>query len=219
MRQALPFLLSLDLFNDFQQQELLSLLETNSEIKIYERNQIIYIQNEKAYSMDIILEGEVIVQRIDEKGNILSIIILGKGDMLGGNLIFSHKNEYPMTIISQTHTRILRLKKNLVLELCQKKKEFLEKFLETLSDKALVLTDKIHSLAQKTIREKITDFLLYEYRQQNSSVIQLPMTKKELAEKLGVERPSLQRELKKMRLEGLLSYDARTITILASEIL
>ena len=38
--------------------------------------------------MDIILEGKVIVQSIDENGNILSIVDLEEGSMLGGNLIF-----------------------------------------------------------------------------------------------------------------------------------
>jgi len=44
-------------------------------------------------------------------------------------------------------------------------------------------------------------------------VIRLHYSKKELAERLGVQRSSLGRELNKMRREGLLEYDARTITL------
>ncbi len=48
-----------------------------------------------------------------------------------------------------------------------------------------------------TVREKVMDFLIFESKRQNSNTIKLPLSKKDLAEKFGVERPSLQRELKK----------------------
>ncbi|WP_115322201.1 helix-turn-helix domain-containing protein [Tissierella praeacuta] len=37
------------------------------------------------------------------------------------------------------------------------------------------------------------------------------MNLKDLAEKFGVERPSLQRELKKMKDDGIIDYDSRNI--------
>jgi Mn-dependent DtxR family transcriptional regulator len=45
------------------------------------------------------------------------------------------------------------------------------------------------------------------------------MTKKELAEKIGVQRPSLSRELNKMRKDGLLTYDSKQITIMDVDLL
>ncbi|MFO8191449.1 MAG: helix-turn-helix domain-containing protein [Bacillota bacterium] len=44
-------------------------------------------------------------------------------------------------------------------------------------------------------------------------MIKLTLSKKELAKRFGVQRPSLGRELKKMSREGLIEYDTRTITI------
>lgn len=204
---------SISLFKDFDINKLSSIFIDKCLIKAYGKNEIIYLQNEKALTMDIIIEGEVIVQSIDKNGNILSIVSLTVADMLGGNLIFSNKNEYPMTIISKTNTKLLQIKKELVLELCQENKIFLSNFLEILSDKALVLTTKIHSLAMKTIREKIMDFLLFESNRQNSNIIKLSISKKDLAEKFGVERPSLQRELRKMKADGIIDYDARNIVL------
>ncbi len=40
------------------------------------------------------------------------------------------------------------------------------------------------------------------------------MSKKELADRFGVQRPSLFRELKKMKKEGLIDYDHKSIVIL-----
>ncbi len=101
-----------------------------------------------------VLEGKVIIQSIDENGNILSITDLGGGDMLGCSLIFSKNNEYRMTIIAVTNTKIFSISREQVLKLCRANEEFLIRFLEILSDKALILTTKIRSLARKTIREK-----------------------------------------------------------------
>lgn len=209
----IDYLLSISLFKEFDKKDLTLTLNDKYLLQNYGRNEIIYLQNEKAFTMDIILDGDVAVQSIDENGNILSIVSLSQGDMLGGNLIFSNKNEYPMTLISKNNTTLLRMEKDIILELCQNNKGFLEDFLEVLSDKALFLTTKIHSLAMKTIREKLMDFLIFESNRQKSKKIKLSLSKKELAEKFGVERPSLQRELKKMRDEGLIDYDARSIEL------
>lgn len=207
------YLLSISLFKEFDKRDLTLILNDKYLVQKYGRNEIIYLQNEKAFTMDIILDGDVAVQSIDENGNILSIVSLSQGDMLGGNLIFSTKNEYPMTLISKNNTTLLRMEKDIILELCQTNKGFLEDLLEVLSDKALFLTTKIHSLAMKTIREKLMDFLIFESNRQESKKIELSLSKKELAEKFGVERPSLQRELKKMKDEGLIDYDARSIEL------
>ncbi|WP_313756948.1 Crp/Fnr family transcriptional regulator [Tissierella sp.] len=209
----IDFLLNIYLFSEFEKDKLYSIIKDRFFIKDYGKNEIIYLRNEKAITMDIILEGEIVVHNIDENGNVLSIISLSEGDTLGENLIFSAKNEYPMTVIAKNNTKLFHIQKDLVLELCQENKRFLISFLEILSDKALVLTTKIHSLAMKTIREKILDFLTFESKRQNSNRIKLPLSKKDLAEKFGVERPSLQRELKKMKDDGIIDYNSRNIVL------
>jgi len=54
---------------------------------------------------------------------------------------------------------------------------------------------------------------MYESYVQKSNIIKLEVTKKDLAEKFGVQRSSLSRELNKMRKDGLIEYDAYSITI------
>lgn len=66
----------------------------------------------------------------------------------------------------------------------------------------------------KNIRDKIIEFLTYEYYLQGNTVIKLRISKKELAEKFGIQRPSLFRELKKMKQDGLIDYDSSSIEIL-----
>ncbi len=186
-------------------------------IKTYKKNSVIYFQNEKCVTFDIVLKGIVSVQSTDEKGNYISISDFTIGSELGGNLLFSHKNFYPMMVLAKTEVTLIHLKKDLVLSLCQSNTTFLSKFLHSISDKTLILTDKIKTLSLKSIRQCIIDFLMYESYVQKSNIIKLEVTKKDLAEKFGVQRSSLSRELNKMRKDGLIEYDAYSITIINLE--
>ena len=141
---------------------------------------MIYFQNEKCTRFDIILKGIILVQEIDSNGNVLTISDFTVGDVLGGNLLFSHRNFYPMTVIAKTDAIILHIKKDLILKFCQTNVVFLNNFLISISDKTLILTDKIKSLSMKTIRQCIIDFLIYESFSQNSKHSEIGTHKKRI---------------------------------------
>jgi CRP-like cAMP-binding protein len=207
-------ILSLNLFSGFSQEQLIQLFslpkyKTNN----YAKGQIIHLQNEVCLAMDIVLDGQVSVQKIDNEGNILKLTVFSGGDVLGANLMFSNRNSYPMTIVSETKSVVLHIYKELVLEFSQTNIRFMSGLMTVIADKTLVLTDKIDAISLKTIRQRINDFLKYQYHIQKNHIIKLNMSKKDLAERLGIQRSSLSRELNKMRKEGLLEYDARTIVL------
>lgn len=202
------------LFDGFSVEELLTLFKTyNYVISKYNKGSIIHFESEKCNYWDIILKGQVFVQKIDEKGNVLTVAEFKIGDNIGGNLLFSKYPYYPMSVIAKSDTEILHIPKDFVLQLCQTSQDFLVKFLTCISDKTAILTSKIKSISMKSIRESIIEFLNYEYYTQKSKEIKLNMTKKELAERLGIQRTSLSRELNKMKKDGLIDYDAHSITI------
>ncbi len=128
-------------------------------------------------------------------------------------LLFSDSNLYPMTVVSEAKTVVLHIYGDFVLRLCQISMEFTSGLLREISNKALVLSETIDTISLKTIRQRIINFLKYEGHIQKSRVIRIGMTKKELAERLGIQRTSLSRELCKMRSDGLIEYNAKTITI------
>lgn len=211
---------NINLFRDFSEKELMNLFKGSKySIREYTKDEVMHFQNEICSAMDIILDGEVSVQKIDEHGNILTITTFLPSDILGANLMFSSRNSYPMTVIAKSDCILLHMYRDLVLELCQNNIGFLTALITVISDKTLTLTDKINSISLKTIRECIIDFLAYEYHIQKSSVIKLNMSKKELAERLGIQRPSLSRELQKMKADKLLDYDLKTITIMDMNII
>ncbi len=213
-------LLCHDLFKGFCVDQLKQLftLEKYS-INTYTKGQIIHLQDEVCLSMDIVLEGEISVQKIDTSGNILKITVFSGEEVLGANLLFSNRNIYPMTIIAESKSVILHIYKELVLELCHADILFMSSLMTVIADKTLILTDKIDAISLKTINQRIIDYLRYQYYLQNTYKIKLTISKKELAERLGIQRSSLSRELQKMREKGMLEYDSKSITIKDHEIL
>ena len=180
----------------------------------YKKNSVIHFDGEACRNLEIILTGKVVVERIDQSGNLLTISESYRDDILGGNLLFSKNPYYPMTISTQLPTNLLEIDKEVLFELFCSNPSFLRTYLEFVSDRAFILGDKIKHYVNKTIRESIMNYLEYESKRQNSRQIKLDISKKALAEKFGVQRTSLSRELANMRDDGLITFDRDTITLI-----
>jgi Mn-dependent DtxR family transcriptional regulator len=105
------------------------------------------------------------------------------------------------------------MSKELLFLLFSNNHDFLRLYLEYVSDHTAILGDRIKHYVNRTIRESVISFLNYERKKQHSNIIKLNMTKRSLAERIGVQRTSLSRELAKMRDDGLIKYDSESIEI------
>lgn len=179
----------------------------------FARRSIVHLPEEVCTRLEVVLEGRIAVQRMDEEGRILTIDVLGPGDVLGANLLFSSRRRYPMQVVAEEAAVLLGFSREAILALSKDSASFTEDLLRLVSDKSLHLSDKIHTVAHKGLRQRIEEFLRLQYHLQGSRTLRLPMSKKALAERLGVERTSLSRGLSKMRDEGLLDYDARQVVL------
>ena len=202
-----------DLFKDVNE-ETFNIYLKNMWTKKYKKGQVIYFEKDKAKTLDIILMGQVEVTGYSEDGRYISIDTFSKGDILGGALLFSQNPEYPMTVISKSEVILLKMNKDTIIMFSMKDKYFLLNLLSMFSKKTAILSNRIRTVSLKTIKESVMDFLLKEISIQKTNKVKLNISKKELAKKFGVKRTSLSRELAKMRDDGVINYDANSITLL-----
>ncbi|NLA86556.1 MAG: Crp/Fnr family transcriptional regulator [Clostridiales bacterium] len=181
----------------------------------YGKNNTVHFDGEVCLKLEIILKGKVVVERIDESGNLMTIAEFFDDDILGGNLLFSKNPRYPMTITAKHPTIILEINKERLFELFSDNHDFLRNYLEFVSDHAAILGDRIKHYVNRTIRDSIMSFLEYEGKRQNTHRVRFNMSKKALAERIGVQRTSLSRELARMRDEGLIVFDADHIELIS----
>lgn len=215
MGKILKYINEIKLLNSVEKYDIETYLNDGSfKIIKYEKNNIVHFVGDKCSKLEIIVSGRVVIERIDESGNLMTITEFHSGDILGGNLVFSKNPYYPMTVTTKENTLILEIEVDRLFKLFSDNHEFLRSYLEYVSDNTVILSDRIKHYVNRTIREGIISFLYYERKKQNSDIIELQLTKKALAERLGVQRTSLSRELSKMRDEGLINYDAKRIEII-----
>lgn len=215
MKNYLGLMRQIGLIKSINPQEIESFLNEGScKTTEYTKNNIVHFAGDLCSKLEIILAGKVIIERIDESGNLMAIAEFFSGDVLGGNLMFSKNPYYPMTVTAKQPTLILEINKDRLFQLFSDNHEFLKSYLEYVSDHTVILGDRIKHYVNRTIRESIISYLDYEHKKQNSNIIKLNMTKKALAERIGVQRTSLSRELAKMREDGLINFDSVSIELL-----
>ena len=215
MKKYLELMRQIDLIKSIKPEEIESYLSEGScKITQYGKNNIVHFVGEVCSKLEIIFSGKVVIERIDESGNLMTIAEFFNGDVLGGNLMFSKNPYYPMTVTSKDATLILEINKNRLFSLFSDNHEFLKSYLEYVSDHTVILGDRIKHYVNRTIRESILSYLDYECKKQNSNIIKLNLTKKALAERIGVQRTSLSRELAKMREDGLIEFTPVSISLL-----
>lgn len=203
------------LMKDFTENDIDKFLnDINYTVSNYSKGEIIALESSNCSSIGIVLSGTVEVQKIYASGKAITLSNLSEGNIFGEVIIFSNKNTYPATIISSKNSIIMFISKANILKLCNLAPIFLKNFMTLLSNKILMLNKKLKNISYKTMRQKITSFILDEYTIQENLTIKLSITKKELAEQLGIPRPSLSRELLNMQDDNLIHMTKNTITII-----
>ena len=190
--------------------------DANYTIKNYSKNDIIALEGDICTCVGLILEGSIDIKRtLGTK--VIHVSSFTKGHIFGEVIAFSDINLYPATVISASSSKIMFISKDNFIKYCTSHKDFLERFLNDLTNKIFVLNKSITNLTFNSIRQKICNFLITEYKLQKSYNIKLKMTKEKIAESLGITRPSLSRELINMKDEGLIDYSRNYIKILDLE--
>ena len=205
------------MFKNKSEEYLLDLFkDSNYIIKSYSKNDIIAIEGDTCTSIGLILAGNIDIKRMLGT-KVIHVSSFGKGHIFGEVIAFSDVNLYPATVMSSTQSKIMFISKDNFIKFCTSHEDFLGMFLNDLSNKIFVLNKSITNLTFSSVRQKICNFLITEYKLQNSENIKLKITKEKIAESLGITRPSLSRELINMKDMGLIDYSRSHIKILDLE--
>lgn len=181
--------------------------------KKYTKGSTVYEKGIVCNSLDIVLSGDLVAYAASANGSESRVFSFEKDNTIGANLLFGNINRYPFNIYATTNCELLHINKDAV-EALLKDYEFTLNFVKILSLNSQVMNQKIAIYTQKTLRENLMDYFSTLSLQQNSRLITLSMSKKQLADYLGVQRPSLFRELKKMQDEGLIFVSNKEIQLI-----
>ncbi|SHO45837.1 Crp/Fnr family transcriptional regulator [Anaerocolumna xylanovorans] len=209
------------LFADIPEEEIDSLLLCcKASERSYQKNDFIFYQKDKPEYLHLLLEGEVAVCRDSPSGRRSLVASFNRGgDLFGEVYAFLDRQEYDYYAVAVTAAKVLWIPRTFLYRNCNNQCSFHTNLtlnmLNILAGKAYFLNQKLQYLSGETIRHKIAAFLLKHNKGDNKVV--LPMNREEMADFLGVTRPSLSREFMKMKQEGIIDIKGNCVTIIREE--
>lgn len=206
------------LFHGIEKEHIKTMLHClNPRISKYKRHDFITMAGDDFKELGILLEGEALVSKENAAGNRVMMMQLKPGQMFGEMVVFSSLKVWPVTVQAQSDCTVFFLSEKKIIGECERvctwHKELIQNMLRITSERALMLNKKVEYLSMKSMRGKLSSYLLEQYHQAQSGTFDLPLNRNELADFLNVSRPSMSREMGRMRDEGIIDYYKSSIKI------
>jgi CRP-like cAMP-binding protein len=204
---------TIPLFSQLHSDEIKPLLANNQLfLKNYSKGATVHNHKDTCKTLDIVLSGSFVAYSLSENGSAMTMFEFNRGQMIGANLLFGDNHTYPLTIYCMSDAQLLHVTRKAISGFLHNY-NFAIQFIGMLSHNSQKLNQRITIVAQKTLRENLLEYLRQQSVLQCSNTIVLPISKKQLADYLGVQRPSLFRELKKLKDEGIIDISNRTVQL------
>jgi CRP-like cAMP-binding protein len=182
------------------------------------KNEYIAAAGDKFVGLGIMLYGEAVVSKENAAGNRVVITHLEPGDMFGEMIAFSGQPVWPVNVQALTECEAMFLSRDKIIGTCGKAcdwhREIIMDLMTIISERALLLNKKVEYLSIRSMRGKISTYLLEQRNRHGKNSFILPMQRDELADLLNVSRPSMSRELGRMRDEGIIDFHRSAFKIL-----
>lgn len=206
------------LFQGIDAEALNTMLECfKPRVKRYKNREIIAVYGSPFYAIGVVVSGAVVLAKETYSGNRVIIEVLNAKDIFGETLAFSDENVWPVTVIAREDCCLLFLPPDKILgncsNICPAHSVLIMNMLNILSNKTLMMNKRIEHLSAKNIRSRTGGYLLEECRRAGKSEFVLPMKRHEMADYLGIPRPSLSRQMSLMQDEGLIEFNGSWIKI------
>ena len=207
------------LFDGIGDEELNKILQCLSyRITEYKRNDYAVLSDEKLDGVGIVLDGEIAVVKESLNGNSTRVDIFREGEMFGEIIAQCRDDRWPASVQAVTNCMILYIHPEKILNFCDSvcahHRILLANLVRLISQKAYNLSKKVEYLSLKSIAGKLSKYLMEQYIHSGNATFTLPLNREELAEFLNVSRPSMSRELCRMRDEGILEFYRESVRLI-----
>ncbi len=171
----------------------------------YIRGAVLVQAGQPSRSVGIILAGAIEAVRLAPDGSRLPITRMGPGgvfgDVLGGSSLTS-----PVTVTARSPCEVLLVPYDRLLrpDGSAAGQQVLQNLVRTISDKYFLLARRVDLLLLRSLRAKVSAYLLAEAERAGQLTFRIPFTRAQLADYLNCDRSALSRELSRMQREGLL---------------
>ena len=199
---------NINLFSELDENEM-DKIYSHSSIKTYDKGEMIFFDTEPYIGFYIVIEGGVKIFKISKDGREHVIHFIFPTNTFAEAPLFEHYDKirreeftYPANSMAiENNTRLMLIRSDIFYNLLEKNKTICFKMLSGLSKKLRHLNNHIESLSQG-VSVRLAKYLLDELNssdEKNKGIIELKISKHDLAAYLGTIDETLSRCLKKLQ--------------------
>ncbi len=211
MNDFLSVIGSSSLFSGIKEQELkamLSCLEAKKES--FPKDAFLLRSGDTTESIGFVLSGSLLIIQEDIWGNRNILSKLRPGQSFAAAFACAPSSVLNVDIVAETPVTVLFLNVRRILTVCPSAcvhhSHMIRNLLSELAEKNLLFNEKLTHMGQRTTRAKLMSYLSAEAQRHGAYEFDIPFSRQQLADYLGIERSGLSLELGKMRDDGLLEF-------------
>lgn len=183
----------------------------------YEQGEIIVLAGDVLREVGIVLSGVVQLVKEDINGDVHTLQQIPAADMFGLVYACVGVDQMPLSVVAATDVQVMFIDFRRLVTVCQHTCPFHAQLvlntLEAVARKNIQLRLKLDLLSKRTIRAKLSAYLMHEMEKKGSS-FSIPYNRKQLADYLAADRSAVSKELGKMRDEGIIRFHRNKFAIL-----
>ena len=209
MKEYLTVLRNVPFFKGLEDDEILAILHcVNATIISKSANSYIFKAGDTTDVMGLVLSGSTLIIQEDLWGHRNILSKCNVGDFFGEPYA-ANNSALNISVVANVDSTILLLNISHLLSTCPSScihhQRLIHNLVGVLSNKILILNNKITHTSKRTTRDKLLSYLSSESIRQGSLSFDIPFDRQQLADYLCVERAAMSSELSKLKKDGLLS--------------
>jgi len=182
--------------------------------KTYERGQAIFWEGDPGTGFYMVADGKVKIYKTSAEGKEQILHIYGPGNPFGEVPVFSG-NRFPANAQALEKSRLLFFPRQDFIQLISRHPSLALNMLAVLSMRLRQFTVQVENLSLKEVPARLASYLVYlSDEQSGAAVVDLPISKGQLASLLGTIPETLSRIFNKMGQQQLISVDGGRIGLL-----
>lgn len=174
----------------------------------YKKGQIVFFEGDVSDKFYIINGGKIKIFKYTKEGKEQILYILSEGDFIG-YLSLLKKGKFDFNAEALEDVNVCMLTKDDFDKLVKKTPEISLRILENLHDRLVSLENLVQTLSTKDIETRIAGILINfakEFGREDAKgiVIEMPLSREEMANYIGVTRETMSRKLSSMEDDGVI---------------
>ncbi len=211
-----------DLFNNISAESYNKMMTCfSTSVRSYKSGETICFYDSKNKKVGIVESGKAIVINTFLKGSQTILEYLTTGSIFG-EIFYFHSNTENISVVCSADAKVRFIDYTCIIKTCSNAcahhTQLINNMFSMVSQKASQLSEHIDILSRRSIREKLVAYFSIQSSKAKSQTFKMPFSFSVLADYISSDRSAMMREIKKMRDEGIIIINKKTITFNSSTI-